>query len=95
MRGCGGSLCAPPLLRFLCEILVPVEAPTLTRGCKKQVKCLIQAMFGKKRLVVVTEVLPTRPWEQGSHGERAPTSLGRLSQVMMVVLLTFALVCLI
>ena len=30
------------------------------------------------------EMLSTRPWDEGSHGERAPTSLGRLSQVLFV-----------
>lgn len=45
-------------------------------------KCLIQVVFRKRRLVVTKDVLPTRSWEQGSRGERAPTSLGRLSQVL-------------
>lgn len=66
----------------ICDVPVPVEAPALTQGQEKQVKCLLQAMFRKKRLVLMKEVLPTRPGKQGSHGERAPTSLERLPQVL-------------
>lgn len=32
--------------------------------------------------MVMMDVLPMRPWQQGWYGERAPASLGRLSPVL-------------
>lgn len=50
------------------DVPIPVEAPTLTQGWVKQVKCLIQVVYRKKRLVVMKEMLFTRlPWGEGTH----------------------------
>lgn len=55
----------------------------------------VQVVFRKKRLVVMKEMLPTRPWEHGSPGREHPPLWGGFhkccSHLVLLTLLLFAL----
>lgn len=78
------------------DVPIPVEAPTLAEGWVKQVKCLIQVVYRKKRLVVMKEMLFTKlPWGEPSGRAHPPLWGGFHKCCSHLVLLTFALICLI